>query len=323
MIVLTGASGFIGSNILYSLNKLGIEELILCDIKTKNNRINNLKDKKFIKIIEPEELTRFLDKNNNVEVIVHMGANSSTTEKNFNKIYKQNTRFTKNLWNWARDNNVRFIYASSAAIYGDGSKGFNETTSLENYKPLNLYGWTKYFFDRYALEQDKIGKKPPQWVGLRFFNVYGPNEYHKEKMQSVIINSFMQCKNEGIVKLFKSYKKNIEHGHQKRDFIYVKDCVSVILWILDNSSISGIFNCGTGQARSFKDLAMAMYSSINKQPSIKYIEMPKNLKEQYQYFTEAKMDKIIEAGYHKKFIKLEDGIEDYVQNYLSNKRTYR
>ena len=320
MIVITGAAGFIGSNILSSLNELGRDDIIICDFENDND---NLKNKKFSKIINPKNLLSFLKNNKNIRIIIHMGANSSTMVKDFKLMYSQNTRFSKDLWNWCKNRNIRFIYASSAAIYGDGSSGFNDKSSMETFRPLNVYGWTKYFFDRYVIKQANINQNPPQWAGLRFFNVYGPNEYHKGAMQSVLKHSFNQYNSDGIVKLYKSYNKNYGHGQQKRDFIYIKDCVSIIIWLINNHNISGIFNCGTGKARSFEDQAMAMYSSLKKQPNIKYIEMPSALINQYQYYTKADTNKIREYGYKNKFYSLENGVNDYLNNYLLTKNPYR
>jgi len=315
MIVITGAGGFIGSNILYHLNQKGLKRIILCDENFKKNNINK---REYLKIVKPNKLIDYMEtKTKIIDAVIHMGANSSTTEKNLKKIYSQNTRFSKNLWNWCSKNKVRLIYASSAAIYGDGQSGFDDNDPISIFKPLNYYGWTKYFFDRYAINQADKDHSPPQWVGLRFFNVYGPNEYHKGQMQSVVAHSYNQYVNEGKVKLFKSHNKNYKHGYQKRDFIAVSDCVSIILWILENPKISGIFNCGTGEARTFKDLVLAMYTSLKTEPKIKYVNMPENIKKQYQYYTKAEMKKIQKAGYKIKFTKLEEGVRDYITKYLS------
>jgi len=323
MIVITGATGFIGSNILSSLNELGRDDIILCDSENKNSNLKNIKNRKFSEFIEPTKLMYYLNKNKNIQTIIHMGANSSTIENNYKLMYRQNTRFSKDLWKWSKDNNVRFIYASSAAIYGDGSSGFSDSDSLNNYEPLNVYAWTKYFFDRYVTNQAHLNHTPPQWVGLRFFNVYGPNEYHKGTMQSVLKHAFNQHNSDGEVKLFKSYNKDYRHGQQMRDFIYIKDCVSIILWFLKSPEVSGIFNCGTGKARSFNDLILAMYYALNRKPIIKYIEMPENLINQYQYFTQANMLKIKRLGYKNNFYSLEDGVSDYVNNYLLTDKPYR
>ena len=322
MILVTGAAGFIGSNIVSSLNKRGYHNIIICDWLDHISKKNNLNKLIYDKIISPENIFKYLNKNNNIELVIHMGANSSTTETNFRLIYNFNTRFSRNLWKWCTQNKVRFIYASSAATYGDGSKGFDDSEN-KIYEPLNVYGLSKYLFDRYAIKQAKRYLSPPQWVGLKFFNVYGPNEYHKGSMQSVVKHSLDQYNKTGIVKLFKSYNDKFKNGQQTRDFIYVDDCVSLINWFLENKNISGIFNCGTGIERSFEDLVTSMFKAINVPPKIKYIEMPENIKHQYQYYTRANMKKVIDKGYKIKALTLEEGVYDYVTNYLLSNDKYK
>jgi len=322
MILVTGAAGFIGSNIVSSLNKKGFHNIIICDWLDHVSKRNNLNKLIYDNIISPENIFKYLNKNDNIELVIHMGANSSTTETNFRLIYNFNTRFSRNLWKWCTQNKVRFIYASSAATYGDGSKGFDDSEN-KIYQPLNIYGLSKYLFDRYAIKQAKKYLCPPQWVGLKFFNVYGPNEYHKGSMQSVIKHSLDQYNKTGIVKLFKSYNDKFKNGQQTRDFIYVDDCVSLINWFLENKNISGIFNCGTGIERSFEDLVTSMFKAINVPPKIKYIEMPENIKHQYQYYTRANMKKVIDKGYKIKALTLEEGVYDYVTNYLLSNDKYK
>tara|TARA_B100000214_G_scaffold373474_1_gene353885 strand:- start:1008 stop:1976 length:969 start_codon:yes stop_codon:yes gene_type:complete len=322
MILVTGAAGFIGSNIVSSLNKKGFHNIIICDWLDHISKRNNLNKLIYDNIISPENIFKYLNKNDNIELVIHMGANSSTTETNFRLIYNFNTRFSRNLWKWCTQNKVRFIYASSAATYGDGSKGFDDSEN-KIYQPLNIYGLSKYLFDRYAIKQAKRYLCPPQWVGLKFFNVYGPNEYHKGSMQSVIKHSLDQYNKTGIVKLFKSYNDKFKNGQQTRDFIYVDDCVSLINWFLENKNISGIFNCGTGIERSFEDLVTSMFKAINVPPKIKYIEMPENIKHQYQYYTRANMKKVIDKGYKIKALTLEEGVYDYVTNYLLSNDKYK
>ena len=322
MILVTGAAGFIGSNIVSSLNNKGFHNIIICDWLDHISKRNNLNKLIYDNIISPENIFKYLNKNDNIELVIHMGANSSTTETNFRLIYNFNTRFSRNLWKWCTQNKVRFIYASSAATYGDGSKGFDDSEN-KTYQPLNVYGLSKYLFDRYAIKQAKKYLCPPQWVGLKFFNVYGPNEYHKGSMQSVIKHSLDQYNKTGIVKLFKSYNDKFKNGQQTRDFIYVDDCVSLINWFLENKNISGIFNCGTGIERSFEDLVTSMFKAINVPPKIKYIEMPENIKHQYQYYTRANMKKVIDKGYKIKALTLEEGVYDYVTNYLLSNDKYK
>ena len=322
MILVTGAAGFIGSNIVASLNKKGYENIILCDWVDENIKKKNIEKLIYQKLVPPEKIIGYLNKTKNIELIIHMGANSSTTETNFRLIYNINTRFSKNLWKWCTKNQVRLIYASSAATYGNGAKGFNDSDT-QIYKPLNIYGLSKYLFDRYVIKQAKKGICPPQWVGLKFFNVYGPNEYHKGNMQSVVKHAFDQYNKFGKVKLFKSYNNKYMDGQQTRDFIYVDDCVSLINWLVKNRNISGIYNCGTSIERTFEELVKAMFNAINISPKIEYIDMPKNLRKQYQYYTKANMEKIRKKGYNIKFSSLEEGVNKYIKNYLLTEDKYK
>ncbi len=322
MILVTGAAGFIGSNIVSALNKKGFYNIIICDWLDHPSKKNNLNKLRFEKLITPENIFEYLTKNNNIDLVIHMGANSSTTETNFRLIYDNNTRFTKKLWKWCTQIKVRFIYASSAATYGDGSRGFDDSDN-KVYKPLNIYGLSKYLFDRYAVKQAKKNIHPPQWVGIKFFNVYGPNEYHKGKMQSVVKHALDQYNKIGKVNLFKSYNNEYKDGQQSRDFIYIDDCIALINWLIDNKDISGLFNCGSGIERTFEDLVKAMFKAINVPPKIEYIEMPKNIKKQYQYYTKAQMSKIRNKGYKIKALTLEEGIYNYVTNYLLSEDKYK
>ena len=322
MILVTGAAGFIGSNIVASLNKKGYKKIILCDWVDDINKKKNIEKLIYQKIIPPEKIIEYLNTPHNIELVIHMGANSSTTETNFRLIYNINTRFSKNLWKWCVNNHVRLIYASSAATYGDGKKGFDDSET-QTYTPLNIYGLSKYLFDRYVIKQSKKGICPPQWVGLKFFNVYGPNEYHKGNMQSVIKHAVDQYKEYGRVNLFKSYNSEYLDGQQTRDFIYVDDCVSLINWLIENRNVSGIYNCGTSIERTFEDLVKAMFKSINIAPKIEYIAMPQNIRNQYQYYTRANMNKIRKKGYHIKALTLEEGVYKYVKNYLLAKDKYK
>jgi ADP-L-glycero-D-manno-heptose 6-epimerase len=322
MILVTGAAGFIGSNIVSALNKKGFHNIVICDWVDHNSKKNNLNKLIYENIVSPENLFNYLTKQNRIELVIHMGANSSTIETNFRLIYNVNTRFSRKIWTWCTSNNIRLIYASSAATYGNGSKGFTESEN-EKYTPLNIYGLSKYLFDKYAIKQARKNTCPPQWVGLKFFNVYGPNEYHKGRMQSVVKHALDQYKKFGKVKLFKSYNDKYADGQQTRDFIYVDDCVSMINWFIDNKNISGLFNCGTGIDRTFEDLIHSMFKAINVSPKIEYIEMPIEIREQYQYYTKANMDKIIEKGYNSKIFSLEEGVYDYVKNYLLSDDKYK
>lgn len=327
MIVITGGAGFIGSNILAALQKQG-KEVVISDRLRSNEKWQNICKRRPVEVIPPESIQDYLDLHkSNVEFIIHMGAISTTTETNADLIFENNYRLTVFLYNWCAENNIRFIYASSAATYGDGSLGFEDiytTEHLDKFRPLNAYAWSKHWVDRkIILSQESGDRKPPQCVGLKFFNVYGPNELHKGPQQSVISHVFRTIQKEGKpAKLFKSYKEGYPDGGQMRDFIWVGDCVRVILWFMEQSHVSGIFNVGTGKARSFLDLANAVYRAIEKKPEIEFIDMPNGLAEKYQYFTQASMDNLRQAGYEVPFTSLEEGVQTYVQDYLSQDDPY-
>lgn len=332
MIIVTGGAGFIGSVLVAALERKGVGDIVVCDWLGDDDKWKNLAKRGVRDIVKPENLFSYLDNHTDeVEAIFHMGAISSTTEKDADLIIESNFTLPRMLWKWCGKNDVRFIYASSAATYGGGEHGFKDDEtpeSLARFYPLNPYGWSKHVFDRRvsSLMHDKenVGHEvsPPQWVGLKFFNVYGPNEYHKGDQMSVICKLFEPVMAGAAAKLFKSDHPEYEDGGQLRDFVYVKDCVDVMLWMYDHKDVSGLFNVGTGKARSFKDLALSVFSAANIEPKINYIDMPEQLKGKYQYFTEADMDKLREVGYDKPFTELEDGVRDYVQNYLSSKDQY-
>lgn len=245
--------------------------------------------------------------------IIHMGACSSTTEENFDYLYNNNFVYTKKLWEFCAEQNISFIYASSAATYGGGELGFDDRMGIGGLRPLNGYGYSKQLFDLWT---EKQNKRPPQYVGFKFFNVYGPNEYYKGSMASVILHGYRSIKSDGKIKLFKSYRAGYEDGGQLRDFIYVKDICRAIWFMMEHPEISGLYNLGTGQARTFCDLGNAVFSALEMPPNIEYVEMPEGLRQKYQYFTEASVDKLREVGYAQPFYTLEDGVKDYVQNYL-------
>jgi len=280
-------------------------------------KIVNISKKKNIIKINPEKLQYFLKNNlNKIQLIVHLGAITSTVERNCELIINNNLNLSIYLWSWCVKNEKRFIYASSAATYGDGSNKFNDLETknyLSKLYPLNLYGWSKHLFDRFITKQIK---KPPQYVGLKFFNVYGPNEFHKSEMRSVILKIFQTISKGETVRLFKSHNTNFKHGEQMRDFIYVKDVIKIIKWFIDNKNINGLFNVGTGKPRTFNDLANSIFKNSNRERKIEYINTPKNIRPQYQYFTMANISKLRKAGYKETFFSLEDGIEDYVKNFL-------
>ncbi|PIN86218.1 ADP-glyceromanno-heptose 6-epimerase [Candidatus Woesearchaeota archaeon CG10_big_fil_rev_8_21_14_0_10_44_13] len=313
MIILTGGAGFIGSCMVKELNNRKIQDIIIVDDVKEMSNCKNLATLKYKDFVDKSQLTGLLNSSENIDLVIHMGACTSTTETNGDYLMKNNFYFSKEIYDWCANNNCRLIYASSAATYGDGSLGYDDSLT-EQLKPLNIYGETKRLFDQYVLSSKK---KPPQWIGLRFFNVYGPNEYHKGSMASVIFHSFNQIKKQGKVNLFKSYKPGVNDGEQKRDFVYVKDVLSVIMFMIDNKAINGIFNIGTGEARTFNDLAKSVFNSLGLDPKIDYVDMPNGLAEKYQYSTQADIVKLRQAGYKQDFYSLELGVMDYVLNYLN------
>lgn len=315
MIVITGALGFIGSCIAKELNNTGRTDIIIVDEAENEKASKYAINIKYAKYYEKNEFIKLLESNKikDIDLIIHMGACSATIETNEKYLMETNYGYSKRLYDWCLKNNCRLIYASSAATYGNGALGYNDNEKeMNKLKPLNTYGLTKKMFDDYILTAPKL----KQCVGLKFFNVYGPNEYHKGAMASVVFHSFNQIKEDGKVMLFKSYRKEIKGGEQKRDFIYIKDAVSIVMFFIENKDINGIFNAGTGKARTFKDLTISTFMALNLKPEIEYIEMPETLKEKYQYYTEANMEKLRNVGYDKKFYSLEEGVKDYTANYL-------
>jgi ADP-L-glycero-D-manno-heptose 6-epimerase len=327
MYVVTGGAGFIGSNVVAQLAQGG-REVVVCDWMRTDERWRNLARHEIADVVLPEDLVGFLNRHvAAVEAIIHMGANSSTTETDVDLIVRQNVRATLDLLEWCTKTGKRFLYASSAATYGDGSAGFDDVSSREGLAkllPLNAYGWSKQLVDRrIAFLRERGDPLPPQCVGLKFFNVYGPNEQHKGSMMSVVARSFEPIRRGEPMRLFKSYRKEYGDGGQLRDFVYVQDCVDVIEWLLDNPSVSGLFNVGSGAARSWLDLANAMFAASGLKPSIEFIDMPPTLAEKYQYFTEARLQRLRSVGYTKPFTTLEAGVADYVRSYLSRDNRYR
>jgi len=314
MILITGAAGFIGSNYAHLLNEIG-EEIAICDWLGHHHKWKNLAGLNLADIIAPENVIEWL-KHNKISTIVHLGAVSTTTETDVDYILKQNFDLSKKLWQWCTQVQIRFIYASSAATYGNGEHGFNDDNSLEYLKklrPLNPYGWSKNLFDMWVISQTLKGNRPPQWAGLKFFNVYGPRETHKGPQRSVAHQLYEQIKRYESIKLFKSYHPNYPDGGQLRDFVFVDDCCQVIEWLRQTPTVSGIFNVGTGKARSFHDIATALATATNQSPDIELIEMPREIRQHYQYFTQANMARLQTAGYQADFISLEEGIERYVK----------
>lgn len=315
MIIVTGGAGFIGSCVVRSLNEAGRSDIIIVDNISETDKWMNMRNKKYIKYVHKSRFLEELPTYENVEAIVHMGAQSSTTERDFDYLWENNFEYTKALWNYCAEKHISFIYASSAATYGDGSFGFNDRMDIDKLLPLNGYGYSKQLFDLWVKHQAK--SFPAQYCGLKFFNVYGPNEYFKGSMASMVFHGFNQIKETGKVKLFKSCNPNYADGGQLRDFVYVKDICKVIMWLLVNKHVSGLFNVGTGRAQSFAELAEATFHALDLEPNIEYIDMPEKLRGKYQYYTKAEMSKLYDAGYPFEFMDVEKGVRDYVQSHLA------
>ena len=345
-IIVTGAYGFIGSCLVSYLNQQGFENLILVDAFDDDEKELNLLHKKYLVRVERDNLFDWLTKEKPaIDFVFHLGARTDTTEFDYSIHQKLNVEYSQHIWNWCTINQVPLVYASSAATYGEGELGYDDNHEVvEQLHPLNPYGVSKNEFDKWMLHQEL---HPPFWAGLKFFNVYGPNEYHKARMASVIFHSFNQIKQNGKVKLFRSHKDGFENGEQLRDFVYVKDVLAVCYWLMQqykssewsvvseqtsgsDTSLpthhspltSGLYNLGTGNARSFNDLVKSTFAGLDLAPSIEYIDMPEDIRDKYQYFTEARMEKLITAGYTAPFYSLEDGVIDYVSNYLNKNIFY-
>ncbi|RKZ23937.1 ADP-glyceromanno-heptose 6-epimerase [bacterium] len=315
MIVITGGAGFIGSALIWGLNKKGEENILVVDALKDDERWKNLCGLKFRDYLEKDEFLYLLTsgKLKKPDTIIHMGACSDTTERDGRFMMLNNFEYSKRLAEYAWENKIRFIYASSGATYGDGSKGFSDDEEkLEELRPLNLYGYSKHLFDLWAKRKGYLAS----FVGLKYFNVYGPNEYHKKEMRSFVCKAYEQIKTHGKVRLFKSYKSEYRDGEQKRDFIYIKDAVDVTLFFHERRELSGIYNVGTGTPRTWNDLVNAVFNALEVYPVIEYIDMPEELRDQYQYYTCADVEKLRRVGYEKEFTSLEDGVRDYVLNYL-------
>lgn len=332
MIIITGGAGFIGSNLVAALEHTTDEDLVICDRLGDDDKWRNISKRNLRDIIKPENLLEYMGAHRDqISVIFHMGAIASSTEKNADLVIEENFAFSRKLWQWCAENDVRFIYASSASTYGNGEEGFHDAEdmdALSKLHPLNPYGWSKHLFDKRVVSLSNgphKGKEklPPQWVGLKFFNAYGPNEYHKGEQMSVLCKLYPQVLAGAAARLFKSHNPEYEDGGQLRDFIWVGDCVDVMMWFYQNADKNGLYNLGSGEARSFKDLAEATFSAANLEPKITYIDMPQELRGKYQYFTEADVTKLRKAGYDKEFTSLEDGVKKYVSDYLSQTDSYR
>jgi len=327
MFLVTGGAGFIGSNVVASLNEAGASDVVVNDkLGHDDAKWRNLAERQIADIVPPAELMNWLD-SRKLDTVIHLGAISDTTATDGDLVMENNFRLSLRLLDWCTTARTPFIYASSAATYGDGSQGFDDDWSLaalRKLRPMHLYGWSKHLFD--LAISDRFRKKerlPPHWVGLKFFNVYGPNEYHKGAMASVLSKVFDDAKAGKTIRLFKSHREGIADGDQRRDFIYVDDAIAVLRWLIEASSVNGIFNVGTGKAESFRDLITAMFKALRRPPNIEYIDMPEAIRGQYQYFTQARVENLRRAGYNADFTPLETAVGQYVTGYLDRADRYR
>lgn len=329
MFLVTGGAGFIGSNLVAALNDAGRGEVVVSDFLETGEKWRNLQKRRLVDFIPPSELTRWLEglREGELEAVIHLGANSDTTATDGDAVMANNFRLSLALLDWCTKTRTRFIYASSAATYGDGAAGFDDdfgVDALQRLRPLNLYGWSKHLFDLALAERVARAKPlPPQWAGLKFFNVFGPNEYHKGKMQSVVATTFPDVAAERPVRLFKSHRPGIADGDQRRDFVWVEDAVAVMMWLIDAPQACGLFNVGTGVARSFRDLAVALHQALGRDPNIEYVDMPEGLRDRYQYFTQAPIERLRAAGFSRAFTPLEAAVAQYAQRFLAASDRYR
>ncbi len=322
MIIVTGGAGFIGSAFVWKLNQQGVDDIIIVDQLGSDDKWKNLVNRRFTDCLHKDDFIKIVQEDKGpwkVRAVIHMGACSSTTERDADYLWENNYLYSRRVAEWSLRHNIRFIYASSAATYGDGTLGFSDDhEKIGSLKPINMYGYSKHVFDLWVLK-NKLENK---MTGIKFFNVFGPNEYHKGDMTSVIYKAFNQIRETGKARLFKSYKKEYPHGGQLRDFVYIKDCVDVMWWFLNNPDANGIYNLGTGKARTWKDLIKAVFAAMERKTNIQFVEMPEAIRKQYQYFTEAQMNKLKTAGYAVNFAPLEETVRDYVVNYLQNPDPY-
>ena len=326
MFLVTGGAGFIGSNVVAALNDAGRSDVAVCDVLGHDGKWRNLAKRQLADLVPPAELGDWI-KGRRLDAVIHLGAISETTATDGDLVIETNFRLSMRLLDWCTANGTPFIYASSAATYGDGEQGFADDGSVEALKqlrPMNLYGWSKNLFDLAVAERVAKGERlPPQWAGLKFFNVFGPNEYHKGPMMSVLARRFDDIKSGRVVQLFKSHREGIADGDQRRDFIYVDDVVRVIIWLIATPQVSGLFNVGTGKARSFRDLIVSAYGALGREPNIEYVDMPEQIRGSYQYFTESVVDRLARAGYNGGFTRLEDAVGAYVKGFLDRSDRYR
>jgi len=326
MLLVTGGAGFIGSNLVAGLNEAGRTDIVVNDSFGDAGKWRNLGKRQLADVVPPGELIGWLD-NRKLEAVIHLGAISETTATDGDLVIETNFRLSMRLLDWCTANATPLIYASSAATYGDGSSGFGDDQSvdaLKKLRPMNLYGWSKHLFDLALVDRVVKGENmPPQWAGLKFFNVFGPNEYHKGEMMSLVAKRFDEAKSGKSVRLFKSHREGVADGEQKRDFVYVDDAVAVMRWLLDTPSVSGMFNVGSGKARSFRDLITAMFRALGREPDIEYVDMPPAIRHQYQYFTQSNVENLRRAGYNAGFTPLEEGVYRYVTLFLNQPDRYR
>jgi len=317
MIAVTGGAGFIGSTIVWKLNEMGREDILIVDRLGTDEKWKNLNGLKYADFFHKDTFFDLIVEDAapyQIDAIIHLGACSSTTEKDADYLLHNNFKYSQAMAEYAMEKGIRFIYASSAATYGEGENGYSDNEDgIEKLRPLNMYGYSKQMFDLWCKQNNLLDKI----VGIKYFNVFGPNEYHKGDMRSVVHKAFEQARDTGKVKLFKSYRDEYKDGEQMRDFVYVKDAVNMTLYFLEHENKNGIFNVGTGNARSWNDLVTALFNAVGKPVNIEYMDMPEYLKEKYQYFTQAELDKIKSAGFNDKIHSLEEGVEDYVKNYLT------
>src|SRR6202165_3296113 len=326
MLLVTGGAGFIGSNVVAALNDAGRADIAVCDAVGPDGKWRNLAQRQLADIVPPAELLDWL-KGRRLDAVIHLGAISETTATDGDLVIETNFRLSMRLLDWCTANTTPFIYASSASTYGDGAQGFRDDQSmaaLKMLRPMNLYSWSKHLFDMAVAERAANSEKlPPQWVGLKFFNVFGPNEYHKGAMMSVLARRFDEIRAGRPVQLFKSHRDGIADGDQRRDFIYVDDVVRVMMWLMAAPSVSGIFNVGTGKARSFRDLMVSAYDALGTVPNIQYVDMPEAIRGSYQYFTQSDVDRLQSAGYNGGFTALDDAVETYVKSFLDRADRFR
>jgi len=326
MLLVTGGAGFIGSNVVADLNEAGRTDIVVSDVLGSAGKWRNLQKRQLADFVPPAELARWLD-GRKLDAVIHLGAVSATTASDGDLVIESNFRLSLRLLDWCTAHRTPFVYASSAATYGDGAAGFADDPSLDAFRrlrPMNLYGWSKHLFDLLVLDRrNRRQALPPQWAGLKFFNVFGPNEYHKGEMMSVLTKVFDEAKGGGVVRLFKSHRQGIADGDQKRDFISVDDVVKVVRWLIGSPQVCGIFNVGTGKARSFRDMMLAMFQALDRPPLIEYVDMPPSIRDSYQYFTEAPVDNLRRAGYAAEFTALEPAVRRYVTAFLDRPDRYR